>query len=164
VRAILTQGLDVGDAQFVAGHTEVAQAEILGDRVVFTVAGALPQGFDGGLPIIDLAPQVDVLDVTHLFVEKQVHYFELFHLADLFLGGQQILPGIDPLLPGAQRSVQCRGLAADRGKIPIGMQAAQHDAGQQQRADNPARNPWDRETYRQCKASRAGGKAFDGEG
>jgi len=158
VRAVLAQGLDVGDAQLVTGHAEVAQAEIFGNRIVFAVAGTFPQGFDGRLPVIDLAPQVDIFDVAHLFVEKQVYHLELFHLADLLLRGQQILPGIDPLLPGAQRSVQCRGLAADRGKIPIGMQAAQHDAGQQQRAGKPAHNPWDRETYRQCKASRTGRK------
>jgi len=141
VRAILAQGLDVGDAQFVAGHTEVAQAEILGDRVVFTVAGALPQGFDGGLPIIDLAPQVDVLDVAHVLVEEQVDHLQLLAFGHLFLRGQQMLPGIDALLPFAQRTIERRGTATDQGEVPVGVQAAQQRAGQQQCRTEPAQGP-----------------------
>ncbi|MNN17754.1 hypothetical protein D3C81_1309480 [compost metagenome] len=132
MRAVLAQRFDISNAQLVTGNPEVTQAEILGDRIVFAVAGALPQRLDRRFPVIDLVPQIDVFDIAHLFVEEQVHHFELFHLADLFLRGQQILPGINALLAGTQRPVECRGFAADRGKIPIGMQTAQHDAGQQQ--------------------------------
>lgn len=102
MRTVLSQRLDVGDAQLVTGHPETTQAEILGDGVVFTVASALPQGLDRRLPIVDFTPQVDVFHVAHLFVEKQVHHLELFQFGDLFLSRQQLLPRVDPLLPFAQ--------------------------------------------------------------
>jgi len=125
VRAILAQSLDVGDPQFVAGHTEVAQTEILGDGVVLAVASALPQGLDRRFPVIDLMPQVDIFHVVHLLIEKQVHHPQLFQLRGLLLGRQQVLPGIDPLLACAQRPVQRFGAPADEREVPVGLQAAQ---------------------------------------
>ena len=49
--------------------------------------------------------QVDVLFVLQFSVEKLVGHVELFRLADLFLRGQQPLPGINALLTLTQRSV-----------------------------------------------------------
>ena len=45
---------------------------------------------------------------------------------------RQASKNVIAILPGTERPVQGCGFAADRGKIPIGMQTAQHDAGQQQ--------------------------------
>ncbi|MNI70275.1 hypothetical protein D3C73_1260800 [compost metagenome] len=72
MRAILAQGLDVGDAQLFTWDTHAAQAEILGDGVVLAIASALDQGLDGRGPIVDFTPQVDVFHIAQLLVEKQV--------------------------------------------------------------------------------------------
>ncbi|MNN56297.1 hypothetical protein D3C81_1712190 [compost metagenome] len=116
----------------------MAQAEVLGYSVVFTIAGALPQCFDWRFPVVDFVPQVDVFDVPHLFVEEAVNDIELFQLTDLLLAGQQILPIVDALLTFAQRSVQCLRSPADHGKVPVGAQVAQHRSSQQQCAAQPA--------------------------
>jgi len=166
VRAIQAQRLYVGDTQLVTGNAKVAQTEIFGDRIVFAITGAFPQAFDGGLPIIDLLPQVDVFDIAQLFIEELVDHIQLVQLAKLLLAGQQVLPIIDALLACAQRSVQCLRPSTDQGKIPIGMQPARHHAGQQQCAGQPAQHPWNREkTCRQCEASRIGSlESVDGVG
>ncbi|MNF81842.1 hypothetical protein D3C84_641330 [compost metagenome] len=156
MRAIEAQGLYVSNAQLVTGNAEAAQAEILGDGEVFAITGAFPQGFDRGFPIIDLVPQVDVLFIAHLFVEELVDHIELVQLTELLLRRQQLLPGIDALLTLAQWPVQRLRPTADQGKIPVGVQAARNDTGQQQRAAQPAQGPRDRETCRQCEASRVG--------
>ncbi len=77
---------------------KMAQAEILGDSVIFAVAGAFPQGFDWRFPIIDLLPQIDVFDVAQLLVDEPVDHVQLFKLAELLLAGQQMLPIIHALL------------------------------------------------------------------
>ncbi|MNI69831.1 hypothetical protein D3C73_1256020 [compost metagenome] len=89
-------------------------------------------------------PQIDVFNVSQLFVEEAIDHIELFRLADLLLTGQQVLPIVNALLTLSQRSVQCLRPPADQGKVPIGTQAAQHHASQQQCAAQPAQNPGDR--------------------
>ncbi|MNC50394.1 hypothetical protein D3C75_996320 [compost metagenome] len=89
-------------------------------------------------------PQIDVFNVSQLFVEEAIDHIELFRLADLLLAGQQVLPIVNALLTLSQRSVQCLRPPADQGKVPIGTQAAQHHASQQQCAAQPAQNPGDR--------------------
>lgn len=46
---------------------------------------ALGQRLDWCGPIIDLVPQINVLDIARLLVEELIAYLQLVQLADLFL-------------------------------------------------------------------------------
>src|SRR5450830_1030600 len=150
MRTILAQGLDVGYAQLLSRDTQVTQAEVFGDGIVFTVTGAFPQGLNGRRPIINLVPQVDIFLVVQLAVKEQVDHGELFSLADLLLRRQQLLPGIDTLAPRAQGPVKRLGAAADLAEIPIGEQIAQQAATQQQRDGQTVQEPREVKAYRHC--------------
>ncbi|MNC52964.1 hypothetical protein D3C75_1023400 [compost metagenome] len=58
----------------------MAQAEILGQGVVFTVTGALDQRFDRGCPVIGLTPHTGVVLKTQLLVEEAIDRVQLLAL------------------------------------------------------------------------------------
>ncbi|MNG87442.1 hypothetical protein D3C79_462480 [compost metagenome] len=152
MRPVLPQRLDVGDAQLFAGDAHAPQAEILGDGVVFAVPCALDQCLHRRGPIIDLAPQVDILDIAQLLVEEAVDHLQSLKLSTLLLRGHQVLPGIDPALPGTQGAIQGLRLAADLGKVPIRVQAAQQQAAKQHSKADTLHNGFEHPGYRHCEA------------
>jgi hypothetical protein len=77
VRLVQAQGLDVGDAQLVAGDAEATQGHVLGDGVVLAVGGALNQRLDRSRPIVFLLPDLDVVGETQRPVEEVVDRAQL---------------------------------------------------------------------------------------
>ncbi|MNJ31663.1 hypothetical protein D3C77_263070 [compost metagenome] len=84
-------------------------------------------------------------------IEELVDPFELLGFAALLLRRQQVLPSIDTALPCPQRPIQGLGTAADLGKIPVGVQAAQQQAAEHYGKAQPAHGQVNSPTYRQCE-------------
>ncbi|MNZ24793.1 hypothetical protein D3C78_419460 [compost metagenome] len=126
VRLVLAQGLDVGDAQFFAGKTEPAQAEILRQRIVLAIGGTLDQGFDGRGPVIGLLPDARVVLEIQLLIEEAVHRVELLTFGRAACTLQHLTPRLDPVACRSRRAVAFFHGLQDLRKIPVGPDAVEN--------------------------------------
>ena len=140
MRLILSQGFDVGDAQFFAGYAEFTQAEVLRQGVVLAIGFALDQGLDGGGPVIGLTPDARVVLKGQLLIEEAIDRGELLALGLIAFALQQLAPGLDSFLRRTEWAVACIGGLQDPRETPVGKdiaQACQKQTCQQQPSAEP---------------------------
>lgn len=88
------QILDGDDPEFVVGPAEKLQGQVLGDRIVFAVAGRAAEKFRWGRPVIVDAPEAVVGDVP-LRVHEGVHRFQLMPLVGSADGFEEGVPAVE---------------------------------------------------------------------
>ncbi|MNZ88648.1 hypothetical protein D3C78_1075450 [compost metagenome] len=119
----------VDQAQPLLGHAEQTQGEVLGQGEILAVTRAQLEHLQRRGPVVELPPQLLVLDIAGLVVEEPVDRLELLGLAQRQRVGNQIPPGLQ-LQRGGLVAVGLRRMGRRLGR-PQEQTAAEQQAGQQ---------------------------------
>ncbi|MCY1433231.1 hypothetical protein D9M71_492530 [compost metagenome] len=119
----------VDQAQALFGHTQQAQGEVLGQGEILAVSRPQLEQLQRRGPVVELAPQILVLDIASLVIEELVDRLELLNFAQWQRMGNQI-PPCPQLQRGGFVAVRLRRMGRSLGR-PEQQAAAKQQPGQQ---------------------------------
>ncbi|MNT07528.1 hypothetical protein D3C72_1422370 [compost metagenome] len=113
-------GTDIDHAQFLRRHAQLAQGEVLGQRKVLAVAGALGHAFQRCRPVVRLPPQIRIFNVLQFLIKELIY---ILYTVDFIAIATQLQQQLLPVAVNTQR------LHAVQLLHPLRTQLCQHQPG-----------------------------------